>query len=114
MISWAFTGSLVLLGLAVVLGLSRILRGPSAVDRILGLDTVIVSAIAVIVLASAGFGTWMFVDLLLAISLLIFFSTSAMVFYLARSLRISSKDVPELVASLSETTESEKIHARDP
>lgn len=86
---------------AVIMGLFRIVRGPTVIDRILGLDTVAVSAVATVVLASAYFETLMFVDLLLAISLLIFFSTSALVFYIARFLKLPRRDVPEILATLS-------------
>ena len=45
------------LGLAVLLNLWRLLRGPSAADRILALDTLTINAIALIVLLGIARGS---------------------------------------------------------
>jgi multicomponent K+:H+ antiporter subunit F len=54
MIEVAVTIALGCLGLAIALNLVRLLRGPTAADRILALDTMVINAIAFIILFGIG------------------------------------------------------------
>lgn len=74
-----------LLTLAILLGLFRLARGPTVVDRILSFDLITTSAVGMIVLLSLEWRTTLFVELILIFSLLGFFGTVAFVFYLHRS-----------------------------
>ncbi|MDM7957115.1 K+/H+ antiporter subunit F [Blastomonas sp.] len=49
MISYAITFAFVCLSLALALNLWRLLKGPTAGDRIVALDTMVINAIAVII-----------------------------------------------------------------
>lgn len=50
MIEFALNFGFVCVGLAVLLNLYRLLRGPARVDRILALDTMVINSIAFIIL----------------------------------------------------------------
>ena len=56
-----------LMGLAMVLNVVRLVRGPSLPDRVLALDTLYINALALIVL----FGIWLQSDLFFEAALLI-------------------------------------------
>jgi len=56
-----------LMGLAMVLNVARLVRGPSMPDRVLALDTLYINALALIVL----FGIWLKSDLFFEAALLI-------------------------------------------
>ena len=67
MLTYVIPVCLVLIGLAFVLVLVRLIKGPDLPDRILALDTLYINAIALIVL----FGIWLDSDLYLEAALLI-------------------------------------------
>lgn len=71
--------------LTIVLGLFRMMRGPTIVDRILAFDTTAISLIALVVLMSIRWNTAVYLELVLIISLLGFVGTVALVFYLQRT-----------------------------
>lgn len=75
---------LALLGVAVLLTVARLIRGPSVADRILALDTLSVEAIALIVL----FGIWkssgLYFEAALLIAVMGFISTVALCKFLLR------------------------------
>ncbi|MDU4249312.1 MULTISPECIES: K+/H+ antiporter subunit F [Pseudomonas] len=75
---------LALLGVAVLLTVARLIRGPSVADRILALDTLSVEAIALIVL----FGIWkssgLYFEAALLIAVMGFVSTVALCKFLLR------------------------------
>lgn len=56
-----------LMGLAMLLNVARLVRGPSMPDRVLALDTLYINALALIVL----FGIWLQSDLFFEAALLI-------------------------------------------
>ncbi|MDD1507250.1 K+/H+ antiporter subunit F [Pseudomonas sp. CNPSo 3701] len=56
-----------LMGVAMLLNLARLVRGPSMPDRVLALDTLYINALALIVL----FGIWLQSDLFFEAALLI-------------------------------------------
>ncbi|SHK98832.1 K+/H+ antiporter subunit F [Phytopseudomonas punonensis] len=58
---------MVLMGLAMILNVIRLVRGPSMPDRVLALDTLYINALALIVL----FGIWLQSDLFFEAALLI-------------------------------------------
>jgi len=78
--------SLFLLAVAVVLGLVKLWRGPTAIDRILAFDLVCVALVGMMVVLSIRWRTELFVELILIFSLLGFLSTVAFAIYLRGSL----------------------------
>jgi len=73
-----------LVGLAVVLAFWRLLRGPSAPDRILALDTLYVNTIALLVLFGIHLGNNIYFEAALLIALMGFVGTVALCKYLLR------------------------------
>lgn len=76
--------SLGMLGLAILLNMWRILRGPSAPDRIIGLDTMYINTIALLVLLGILFDDNSYFESALVIALMGFISTVALCKYLLR------------------------------
>jgi multicomponent K+:H+ antiporter subunit F len=76
--------SLAMLGIALLLNVWRLLRGPDATDRILALDTLYINAAAVIVLFGVQIGRSDFFEAALLIALLGFVSTMALAKFLLR------------------------------
>lgn len=76
--------ALFLFSISLLLNLYRLLRGPDITDRILGLDTLNINAIAVIVLAGIYMNTTMIFEAALLIALMGFVGTIAMTKYLVR------------------------------
>jgi multicomponent K+:H+ antiporter subunit F len=68
MLDWALAIASAALGLALVLNLWRLFKGPGVADRILALDTMVINVIGIIVLAgiAGGEGTAFEAALLLA------------------------------------------------
>ncbi|MFS2126718.1 K+/H+ antiporter subunit F [Pseudomonas sp. Pseusp97] len=75
---------LALLGLAVLLTVARLIRGPSVADRILALDTLSVEAIALIVLFGIWKGSGLYFEAALLIAVMGFVSTVALCKFLLR------------------------------
>lgn len=73
-----------LVGLAVVFAFWRLLRGPSAPDRILALDTLYVNTIALLVLFGIYLGNNIYFEVALLIALMGFVGTVALCKYLLR------------------------------
>ena len=71
-------------GLAMLLALVRLLRGPSLPDRILALDTLFVSAIAQLVLFGMHLGTAVYFEAALVIAMLGFVGTVVLSKYVLR------------------------------
>ena len=76
--------ALALFALAGLLAATRLLRGPTMVDRVLALDTLYVLALAVVVLAGLRWGTALFFEAALVIALLGFVGTVSVCWYLIR------------------------------
>lgn len=74
--------SFALVALSLLLGMIRLLRGPSVADRIIALDAVVLCAVGFLALLSFVWGSTLYLDLLLVISLLGFLTTVAFVNYL--------------------------------
>lgn len=70
--------------LAILLNLYRLFRGPSASDRILALDTMVINAIALIVLHGILESTTMYFEAALLLAMVGFVGTAAYAKFLLR------------------------------
>lgn len=84
MIATVIPIALALFTLGALLNLYRLVIGPDIVDRILALDTLMINAIALIVLADIRMGLGVLFELALLIALMGFVGTVAMSKYLLR------------------------------
>jgi multisubunit Na+/H+ antiporter MnhF subunit len=75
-----------MLSLAVLLGFYRMVKGPSAVDRIIAFDLIVLTVVAFTALLSIEEQTPHFVELILVISLLGFFGTIVLVKAMSKTL----------------------------
>lgn len=73
-----------MLGLALLLNIWRLFKGPSIPDRILALDTMYINSIAIIVLYGLHNGTGLYFEAALLIAMLGFVSTVALCKFLLR------------------------------
>jgi multicomponent K+:H+ antiporter subunit F len=81
---WSVIVAQVLLLLALSCAVIRLLRGPSAQDRILGLDALYMSAMLLLLSYGIRFGTTFYFEAALAVALLGFVSTVALAKFLIR------------------------------
>lgn len=72
------------LGVAILLALWRLLRGPSAPDRILALDTLYVNVMALLILLGIRLSTTIYFEAALVIAMLGFIGTVALAKYIVR------------------------------
>ena len=84
MIETALFIAFTLVGAAIALNFWRLLRGPSATDRILALDTLYVNTIALLVLFGIYLGNNIYFEAALLIALMGFVGTVALCKYLMR------------------------------
>lgn len=84
MLGYVIPVCLALLGLAVLLTVARLIRGPGAADRILALDTLSIEAIALIVLFGMWKGSGLYFEAALLIAVMGFVSTVALSKFLLR------------------------------
>lgn len=84
MIHTALLLAFALVGLAVAFAFWRLLRGPSAPDRILALDTLYVNTIALLVLLGIHLDSNIYFEAALLIALMGFVGTVALCKYLLR------------------------------
>ncbi|MBU1654358.1 MAG: K+/H+ antiporter subunit F [Gammaproteobacteria bacterium] len=84
MLTLAISIAFALLAAAVVLSMWRLLRGPSAPDRILALDTLYVNSIALLVLLGIYLGSALYFEAALLIAMMGFVGTVALCKYLLR------------------------------
>lgn len=84
MLNTAVTLALILVAAAMALSFWRLLRGPSAPDRILALDTLYIDAIALLVLFGIHRSSTLYFEAALLIALLGFVGTVALCKYLLR------------------------------
>jgi multicomponent K+:H+ antiporter subunit F len=83
-LSVALTAAQVLLGIAMLLAVVRLLRGPRAQDRVLSLDTLYVNAMLLVLIHGVRTGTNLYFEAALAIGMLGFVSTAALAKFLLR------------------------------
>ena len=84
MIDAALMIALACIALAVLLNLYRLLRGPTATDRILALDTMVINAIALTILFGIREGTTVFFEAALLLAMVGFVGTVAYTKFLLR------------------------------
>lgn len=72
------------IGLALLLNLYRLLRGPDAPDRILALDTAYVNSIALLVLFGIQQGSMLYFEIALLIAMVGFVGTVILAKYILR------------------------------
>ena len=84
MIAAASTIALAAVALAVLMNLYRLFRGPDAVDRVLALDTLVINAIALVVLAGILYGTAMYFEAALLFAMVGFLTSVSICKYLLR------------------------------
>jgi multicomponent K+:H+ antiporter subunit F len=80
----ALSISKIFLTLAMAAAAFRILRGPRAQDRVLGMDTLYVNAMLLLLVFGIGSGTTLYFEVALLIGLLSFVSTVIMAKFLMR------------------------------
>jgi len=84
LLAWCITFAQVLLGLAMTCAIWRLLRGPRAQDRVLGLDTLYVNTMLLLVTFGIQTGRTLYYEATLIIGLLGFASTVALAKFLMR------------------------------
>jgi multicomponent K+:H+ antiporter subunit F len=72
------------LGVAIILCLWRLVRGPHVADRILALDTLYINALALLIVLGIRMESAVFFEAALLIALMGFVATVALARYLAR------------------------------
>ncbi len=80
----ALVSAQVLLGLAMLCGVVRLLRGPRAQDRVLALDTLYVNAMLLVLTFGIRSGASLYFEAALVIGMLGFVSTAALAKFLLR------------------------------
>lgn len=83
-LAWTITAAQVLLGLAMLCATYRMLVGPRAQDRILGLDTVYVNALLLLLTYGIQTGRTLYFEAALVIALLGFVGMVALAKFLMR------------------------------
>ncbi len=84
MITYALYVAFGAVGLAMILSMIRLLKGPSMGDRVLSLDTISINAVSVIVLYGIAKDTPMYFEAALLIAMLGFVSTVAFARFILR------------------------------
>ena len=83
-LAWAITAAQVMLGLAMMCATWRLLVGPRAQDRVLGLDTLYVNALLMLLTFGMQTGRTLYFESALVIALLGFVGTVALAKFLMR------------------------------
>lgn len=84
LLSHAINVTLVLYGIAILLALWRLLRGPSAQDRVLALDYMYLVGMLIVLVIGIRYGSSMYFEAALLIALFGFVSSAAMAKFLLR------------------------------
>lgn len=87
-----FYAGWVLAFLVVLAGLYRLVVGPSTLDRLVGFDTLTASVVGMIVIESIHQNTADYMELILIITGLGFFTTVAFYYYLSQPKQRSGED----------------------
>lgn len=77
MITYALTFAMACFGLGLAFNLYRIARAPGVIDRVLALDTMVINAIALLILYGIREGTAMYFEASLLFAMVGFVSTVA-------------------------------------
>lgn len=84
MLTYVIPLCLAIMGLALMLTLARLIKGPDMPDRILALDTLYINAIALLVLFGIWLGSDLYFEAALLIAVMGFIGTVAVAKYLLR------------------------------
>ncbi len=84
MIEMAIVASMYVVGIAMLLSLWRLVRGPGVPDRILALDTLSINAIALLILDGMYLGSEIYFEAALIIAMLGFVTTVVLCKYVLR------------------------------
>ena len=84
LVGGAVVASMVIVGLAMLMALVRLLRGPTVPDRVLALDTLNVATIAQLILFGMHLGSAIYFEVALIIAMLGFVSTVVLSKYVIR------------------------------
>jgi multicomponent K+:H+ antiporter subunit F len=84
MISAACNFAIVAISISILLNVYRLVAGPDATDRILALDTMVVNAIGLVVVAGIVFGTAIYFEAALLFAMVGFVATVAFCKFLLR------------------------------
>lgn len=84
MIEIALNISLLAFALAMAMNVMRLIRGPSAADRVLALDTLYINTLALLLLVGLRLGVSVFFEAALLIAMLGFVSTVMLAKYIIR------------------------------
>ncbi len=84
MMNYALGLGFVVLSVSQIMAMIRLVIGPSAADRILALDTMVLNAIGLIVLLGIAQGTQVYFEVTLIVAMLGFVSTVALARFLLR------------------------------
>jgi multicomponent Na+:H+ antiporter subunit F len=76
----------VLISLALILGMARLVKGPTAADRVVALDTLSIIVTAALVLLSYIFKRYIYIDVALIYGVLGFIGVIVIARYLERAL----------------------------
>ncbi|NHC05305.1 multisubunit potassium/proton antiporter PhaF subunit [Azonexus fungiphilus] len=83
-LDWAVHFALACFAAAMLCALLRLLRGPSAQDRILALDTLYINGMLSILMLGIGLGSAIYFDIALLVALFGFVGSAAMAKFLLR------------------------------
>ncbi len=84
MITAACAFATLAVSVSILLNVYRLIAGPDVTDRILALDTLVINAIGLVILAGIAFGTTMYFEAALLFAMVGFVSTVAFCKYLLR------------------------------
>jgi multicomponent K+:H+ antiporter subunit F len=84
LLAYSLTFAQILLGIAMICAAYRILRGPRAQDRVLGLDTLYVNAMLMLLVFGIKSGSTLYFEMALVVALLGFVGTVALAKFLLR------------------------------
>jgi multicomponent K+:H+ antiporter subunit F len=84
LLAWSITAAQIFLGLAMACAAFRIIRGPRAQDRVLGVDTLYSTAMLLLLTFGIASGSTLYFEAALVIALLGFVGTVALSKFLLR------------------------------
>jgi multicomponent K+:H+ antiporter subunit F len=84
LLPWAISFALMAVALAMVFAAIRLLRGPTAEDRVLALDTLYVNSMIAVLILGIQQGSRIYFDIALLIALFGFVGSAAMAKFLLR------------------------------
>ncbi|MGZ8264372.1 MAG: K+/H+ antiporter subunit F [Burkholderiales bacterium] len=84
MLTLACSAAFILIGIAMVLSMLRLVRGPHAADRILAFDTLYIDTVALLMVLGIDSSSGIFFEAALLIALTGFIGTVSLARYLAR------------------------------